>query len=199
MNFNLSHIPERTAGNRDYGLTMMMDKGLSLKEAGHFVDSSAPYTDLVKFGFGTALITRDLKEKVKLYQEAGLKPYFGGTLFEMFFVRDRFEDYRRFVSESGLRVVEVSDGTIRMEHEEKLKCIKMLSEEFQVLSEVGSKVKGVELSNEKWVSMMKAELETGSWKVIGEARESGTIGLYQSDGSANSDISTRCTLPVNRP
>jgi phosphosulfolactate synthase len=185
MNFNLSHIPERTAGNRDYGLTMMMDKGLSLKEAEHFVDSSAPYTDLVKFGFGTALITRDLKEKVKLYQEAGLKPYFGGTLFEMFFVRDRFEDYRRFVSESGLKVVEVSDGTIRMEHEEKLKCIELLAAEFQVLSEVGSKVKGVELSNEKWVSMMKAELETGSWKVIGEARESGTIGLYQSDGSAN--------------
>ena len=81
MNFNLSHIPERTAGNRDYGLTMMMDKGLSLKEAEHFVESSAHYTDLVKFGFGTALITRDLKEKVKLYQEAGLKPYFGGTLF----------------------------------------------------------------------------------------------------------------------
>lgn len=185
MNFNLSHIPERTAGNRDYGLTMMMDKGLSLKEAEHFVDSSAPYTDLVKFGFGTALITRDLKEKVKLYQEAGLKPYFGGTLFEMFFVRDRFEDYRRFVSESGLKVVEVSDGTIRMEHEEKLKCIELLAAEFQVLSEVGSKVKGVELSNEKWVSMMKAELETGSWKVIGEARESGTIGLYQSDGSPN--------------
>jgi phosphosulfolactate synthase len=185
MNFNLSHIPERTAGNRDYGLTMMMDKGLSLKEAEHFVESSAPYTDLVKFGFGTALITRDLKEKVKLYQEAGLKPYFGGTLFEMFFVRDRFEDYRRFVSESGLKVVEVSDGTIRMEHEEKLKCIELLAAEFQVLSEVGSKVKGVELSNEKWVSMMKAELETGSWKVIGEARESGTIGLYKSDGSAN--------------
>ncbi|MFO7671841.1 MAG: phosphosulfolactate synthase [Bacteroidales bacterium] len=188
MNFKISHIPERSSGNRNHGLTMMMDKGLSLGEAGYFVDSSAPYTDLVKFGFGTALITRNLKEKVKLYQNAGLKPYFGGTLFEMFFIRNQFDDYRRFVSESGLNNVEVSDGTIRMEHDEKLRCIEILSSDFQVLSEVGSKVKGVELSNEMWVSCMKSELEAGAWKVIGEARESGTIGLYQSDGSANREL-----------
>lgn len=188
MNFKISHIPERTSGNREYGLTMMMDKGLSLAEAGHFVDSSAPYTDLVKFGFGTALINTQLKEKVKLYQEAGLKPYFGGTLFEMFFVRNLFDDYRRFVSDSGLTNVEVSDGTIRMEHDEKLKCIEVLAADFQVLSEVGTKVKGVELSNEVWVSNMKNELGAGAWKVIGEARESGTIGLYQSDGSANQEL-----------
>ncbi len=188
MNFDINHIPERTTGKREYGLTMMMDKGLSIKEAGHFIESSAPFTDLVKFGFGTALITRDLKEKVKIYQEAGLKPYFGGTLFEMFFVRNQFDDYRRFVTESGLSTVEVSDGSIRMEHDEKLKCIETLASEFQVLSEVGSKVKGAELPNQVWVSNMKTELETGAWKVIAEARESGTIGIYQSDGSANRDL-----------
>jgi phosphosulfolactate synthase len=188
MNFDLNHIPSRTSGVREYGLTMMMDKGLSIKEAGHFVDACAPFTDLVKFGFGTALITRDLKEKVRVYQEAGLKPYFGGTLFEMFFVRNRFDDFRRFVSESGLNNVEVSDGSIRMEHDEKLQCIEALSSDFQVLSEVGSKVKGVELSNLTWVSQMKTELEAGAWKVIAEARESGTIGIYQSDGSANQDL-----------
>jgi phosphosulfolactate synthase len=185
MNFPLKHLPERTTGKRDFGLTMMMDKGLSLKEAEHFIESSAPFTDLVKFGFGTALITLDLKEKVKLYQSAGLKPYFGGTLFEMFYVRGEFEAYRRFVSESGLSLVEVSDGTIKMDHEEKLECIAALGKDFEVLSEIGSKVKGVELSNDVWVSHMKTELETGAWKVIAEARESGTIGIYQSDGSAN--------------
>ena len=185
MNFPLKHVPERTTGKRDYGLTMMMDKGLSLKESEHFIESSAPYTDLVKFGFGTALITRDLKEKVKLYLSAGLKPYFGGTLFEMFYVRGEFDAYRRFVSESGLGNVEVSDGTIKMDHDEKLECIAILAKDFQVLSEIGSKVKGVELSNDVWVSQMKTELESGAWKVIAEARESGTIGIYQSDGSAN--------------
>jgi phosphosulfolactate synthase len=188
MNFHIKHIPERTSGDRDYGLTMMMDKGLSLKEAEHFVDSSTPFTDLVKFGFGTALIQQDLKKKVRLYQKAGLKPYFGGTLFEMFFVRNQFNDYRRFVSESGLTHVEVSDGSIKMEHDEKLKCIEVLAKDFCVLSEVGSKVKGVELPNDVWVSSMRTELETGAWKVIAEARESGTIGIYQSDGSANREL-----------
>ena len=188
MNFPLTHVPERTSGKRDFGLTMMMDKGLSLKESEHFIESSAPFTDLVKFGFGTALITRDLKEKVKLYKSAGLKPYFGGTLFEMFYVRGEFDAYRKFVSESGLGNVEVSDGTIKMDHEEKLECITTLAKDFEVLSEIGSKVKGVELSNEVWVSQMKTELESGAWKVIAEARESGTIGIYKSDGSANREL-----------
>ena len=188
MNFTLNHIPYRTSGERSYGLTMMMDKGLSLKESEHFIDSSAPDTDLVKFGFGTALITRDLKEKVQLYQSAGLKPYFGGTLFEMFFVRGQFDDYRRFLDEAGIRNVEVSDGTIKMEHDEKLECIELLAKDYQVLSEIGSKVKGVELTNDVWVSHMKTELETGAWKVIAEARESGTIGIYDSEGKANSEL-----------
>jgi phosphosulfolactate synthase len=188
MNFPLAYLPERTSGKREFGLTMVMDKGLSLKESEYFIDSSAPYTDLVKFGFGTALITRDLKEKVKLYQSANLKPYFGGTLFEMFYVRGEFDAYRRFVSDSGLENVEVSDGTIKMEHEEKLECIATLAKDFQVLSEIGSKIKGVELANEVWVSYMKTELETGAWKVIAEARESGTIGIYQADGSANKEL-----------
>jgi len=188
MNFSISHIPERTSGIREHGLTMMMDKGLSLKEAEHFIDSSAPFTDLVKFGFGTALITRQLKEKVKLYKEAGLKPYFGGTLFEMFFVRNEFDGYRKFVEQSGLQVVEVSDGSIKMDHHEKLDCIRLLAKDYQVLSEVGSKVKGVELTNEEWVVDMRTELEAGAWKVIAEARESGTIGIYQSDGSANREL-----------
>jgi len=167
---------------------MMMDKGLSLKEAENFIESSAPYTDLVKLAFGTALITRDLKKKVDLYKSAGLKPYFGGTLFELFFVRNQFDDYRRFVEESGLGNVEVSDGSIKMKHEEKLECIRILAKDFEVLSEIGSKVKGVELSNEVWVSQMKSELESGSWKVIAEARESGTIGIYDSEGKANQEL-----------
>ncbi len=188
MNFAVNHIPERTSGEREFGLTMMMDKGLSLKEAEHYIESSSTFTDLVKFGFGTALITRNLKEKVELYKSAGLKPYFGGTLFEMFFVRGQFDDYRRFMDESALQTVEVSDGTIKMEHEEKLECIRILAKEFTVLSEIGSKVKGVELPNELWVSNMKSELEMGAWKVIAEARESGTIGIYNSEGKANRQL-----------
>lgn len=188
MNFDLPFIPERTKKERSSGLTMMMDKGLSLKEAEHFVESSADFTDFVKFGFGTALIAKELRRKVQLYRSAGLNPYFGGTLFEMFFVRNAFDRFRTFISESGLETVEVSDGSIRMEHSEKLECIRKLAKDFRVLSEVGSKVKGADIPNEVWVMNMKTELETGAWKVIAEARESGTIGIYKSDGSANQDL-----------
>ncbi len=184
-NFDLEHLPERTSGDRDNGLTMVMDKGLSLNEVEHFIESSAPYTDLVKFGFGTALLTTNLSDKVRLYQSAGLHPYFGGTLFEMFYIRDQFDGYRKFVEETGLEYVEVSDGTIRIDHDAKLECIETLSRDYKVLSEVGSKVKGVELSNAVWVSHMKQEMDAGAWKVIAEARESGTIGIYNPDGSAN--------------
>jgi phosphosulfolactate synthase len=185
MNFKLPYLPERTSKERNSGLTMMMDKGLSLIEAESFVQSSAEFTDLVKFGFGTALINRQLKEKVQLYKNAGLKPYFGGTLFELFIVRGLYDDYCRFVSDAGLEMVEVSDGSILLEHNEKLEYIHKLSKNFTVLSEVGSKVKDVEIPPDMWVRLMKAELEAGAWKVIAEARESGTIGIYNSDGSAN--------------
>jgi phosphosulfolactate synthase len=185
MNIKLPHVPERSLRPREKGLTMMMDKGLSLIEAESFVQSSAEFTDLVKFGFGTALINTQLKEKVKLYKSAGLKPYFGGTLFELFFIRGMFDEYRKFVSDAGLEVVEVSDGSVHIDHAEKLEFISILSKDFTVLSEVGSKVKNVEIPPDQWVSFMKEELSAGAWKVIAEARESGTIGIYNSDGSAN--------------
>jgi phosphosulfolactate synthase len=185
MNLKLPYLPERTTKDRDNGITMMMDKGLSLMEAESFIQSSAEFTDLVKFGFGTAIINNHLKEKVQLYKKAGLKPYFGGTLFELFIIRGMYEEYRQFVSKAGLEVIEVSDGSILLEHHEKLEYIHKLSKDFTVLSEVGSKVKDVEIPPEEWVKFMKAELEAGAWKVIAEARESGNIGIYNSDGSAN--------------
>lgn len=188
MNFKLPYLPDRSVKERETGVTMMMDKGLSLIEAESFVQSSAEYTDLVKFGFGTAIINSQLKEKVKLYKNAGLKPYFGGTLFELFIVRGMFEEYRKFVSQAGLEVVEVSDGSVHIEHNEKLEYIHKLSKDFTVLSEVGSKVKNVEIPPDEWVNFMKTELGAGSWKVIAEARESGTIGIYNSDGSANTAL-----------
>jgi len=188
MNIKLPFLPERTKKDRDSGLTMMMDKGLSLIEAESFVQSSAEFTDLVKFGFGTALINSQLKEKVRIYKNAGLKPYFGGTLFELFIVRGMFDEYRKFVSDAGLEFVEVSDGSILLDHHEKLGYIQKLSEDFTVLSEVGSKVKDVEIPPDEWVNFMKAELSAGAWKVIAEARESGTIGIYNSDGSANTTL-----------
>jgi phosphosulfolactate synthase len=188
MNFRLPHMPERPAQPRESGLTMVMDKGLSLREAEDLCDISAPYCDLIKLGFGTSLITNRLKEKIRLYKSAGLKPYFGGTLFEAFAVRNIIDDYRRFLDEFEMEMVEVSDGVMELDHHLKCEYIGQLSKDYTVLSEVGTKLKGKEISNDKWISFMETELEAGAWKVIAEARESGNMGIYNDDGSANFEL-----------
>lgn len=188
MNFYIPHLPDRPEKPRDNGITMMMDKGLSVNEASEFVKSSGDFTDFVKLGFGTALITKDLEAKLNVYRSGNMRPYFGGTLFEIFYVRGMFDQYRKLISKYDLDLVEVSDGTITIAHEEKLRCIETLAREVQVLSEVGSKLAGVDIPVEAWVSMMKTELQAGACKVIAEARESGTIGIYNPDGSANIEL-----------
>ena len=182
MNTKLTYIPKRPEKPREKGVTMMMDKGLSLSEARNFVESSGHLTDVVKFGFGTSLITQNLEEKIKIYQDAGIRPYFGGTLFEAFYVRNKVDDYRRFVDENNLDLLEVSDGSIIIPHDEKCELINKLSKDYTVLSEVGSKEAGILISPAKWVKMMTNELEAGSWKVIAEGRESGSVGIFRPNG-----------------
>jgi len=188
MNFNLPHLPDRGVKPRQNGLTMMMDKGLSIREAENFCASSSDFTDLVKFGFGTSVITKDLENKIRVYKSAGIKPYLGGTLFEIFVIRGMFDDFRKLLDTYQLEVAEVSDGSMFIPHEEKLGYIQTLANQVTVLSEVGSKVADVVIPPNKWVSMMKAELDVGSWKVIAEARESGTVGIYNKNGSANTEL-----------
>lgn len=188
MNISLPYIPDRSPKPRQAGTTMVMDKGLSLREAENFCDSSAEYTDYLKLGFGTALVTKNLKEKIKIYKSANIIPYFGGTLFEIFAIRNKFDDYCKFLDEYEMELTEVSDGSMEMKQEVKLDYIRKLSKRITVLSEVGSKQAGVIIPHDKWISMMKSELQAGSIKVIAEARESGTIGIYNSDGSADKDL-----------
>ena len=197
MNFDLPFIPERPAKPRKSGLTMVMDKGLSLQETENFCDVSAEYTDLLKLGFGTGLLTPHLKEKIKIFKSAGLTPYFGGTLFEAFIARDMFDEYRKFIADSGVYTAEISDGVLPIEHDKKCHYIQILSRDFTILSEVGTKLKGKEITNEKWVSWMQTELQAGAWKVIAEARESGNIGIYNEDGSANSTLVLDIRKQVN--
>jgi phosphosulfolactate synthase len=188
MNVLLPHMPDRTIKPREKGLTMVMDKGLSIREAENLIESSGEFIDLMKLGFGTSVITNKLKEKIKLYQKAKLRLYLGGTLFEAFVIRDMFKEYMNFLDSYRLEFAEVSDGSMYMPHDTKLQYIKQLSAKVTVLSEVGSKQKGIIIPTDKWIAMMKKELEAGSWKVIAEARESGTIGIYHSDGTADKEM-----------
>lgn len=196
MNFELPFIPERASKPRESGITMMMDKGLSWRQAENFVDSCADYTDIIKLGFGTSYLTKDLQRKIDMYHEAGLKVYLGGTLFEAFIARGMFDDYRKLMDQLGLKTCEVSDGSIELNHEKKCSYIADLNKDFTVLSEVGSKEEGILISPNKWISMMQAELKAGSWKVIAEARESGTVGIYRPNGTAHVSLVNKITSNV---
>lgn len=187
-NFELPHIPERTQKPRENGLTMMMDKGLSIRQAEDFIETSGHIADVIKLGFGTSYVSKNLEKKIALYHEAGLKVYLGGTLFEAFIARGMFDDYRKLLDKLKLQMAEVSDGSIVMKHKDKCKYITTLAKDFTVLSEVGSKEEGILISPGKWISMMNKELEAGSWKVIAEARESGTVGIYRPNGTAHSAL-----------
>lgn len=188
MNFDLPFIPLRDSKPRKKGITMVMDKGLGLTEAQNFTEVNAQYTDFVKLGFGTSLITEGAKEKVTIYQEAGIPVYVGGTLFEAFIVRGLYEDYKKYIAKLGVQAVEISDGSMEMDHRKKLSYIEELSKHYIVLSEIGNKQAGFDLPQEEWVSQMRTELEAGAFRVIAESRESGNVGIYDCDGNANTSL-----------
>lgn len=185
MNYELDFIPQRPTRPRQDGLTMVMDKGLSIRQAEDLINSSGDYVDIVKLGFGTSAFSNNLKEKIKLYHDAGMKVYLGGTLFEAFVVRNKIDAYKKYVSDLKLTTIEVSDGSISIAHDIKCSWIEDLAKDFTVLSEVGSKEEGILISPSKWIKMMQTELQAGSWKVIAEARESGTVGIYRPNGQAH--------------
>ena len=186
MSFELKNLPQRDQKPRQNGITMSMDKGLSVREAEDFMDVAGPNVDVVKLGFGTSVVTGNLSKKLEVYRAAGMPYYFGGTLMEAYVLRGQFDDYCRLIEHHKCAFVEVSDGSLDMTTEDKCGYIRQLAKNFTVLSEVGSKDANVVIPAYKWVELMKIELEAGAWKVIAEARESGTVGVFENSGSANS-------------
>ncbi|MFY8020894.1 MAG: phosphosulfolactate synthase [Bacteroidia bacterium] len=187
-NFKLKHIPERPAKPRNKGLTMVMDKGLSMREAEDLIAASGEYTDIIKLGFGTSYVTPFLQDKIKLYQESGMIVYFGGTLFEAYLVRNQFEDYIKVLEKYGMKHAEISDGSIELPHDLKLDYIDKLSQHVTVLSEVGSKDVEKIIPPYQWIELMQSELQAGAWKVIAEAREAGNVGVYRSSGEVREGL-----------
>jgi phosphosulfolactate synthase len=188
MNYHLNNIPARPEKPRQVGFTMAMDKGMSLREVEDFLDVAGEYVDIVKLGWATSYVTPKLKEKLKIYKDAGIPTYFGGTLFEAFIVRDQFEDYRRILDEFDMTFAEISDGSLEMPHDIKCEYIRKLADQVTVLSEVGSKDEEKIIPPYQWISLMQAELDAGAWKVIGEAREGGNVGLFRSTGEVRSGL-----------
>ncbi|HEY5691297.1 MAG TPA: phosphosulfolactate synthase [Cyclobacteriaceae bacterium] len=188
MNYTLKNLPERTTKPRQVGYTMAMDKGLSVREVEDFMNIASDHIDIVKLGWATSYVTPVLKEKLKIYKDAGIPTYFGGTLFEAFIIRDQFDDYRKVLDKYGMSFAEVSDGSIDLDHDKKLDYIAKLSDQVTVLSEVGSKDAEKIIPPYQWIELMQKELDAGAWKVIGEARESGNVGLFRATGEVRSGL-----------
>ena len=188
MNYPLLNVPERPEKPRQKGYTMVMDKGLSLRQVEDFIEVAGVYTDIVKLGWATSHVTPNLKEKLALYKSAGIPTYFGGTLFEAFIIRNQFEDYQRILDQYGMEYAEVSDGSIEIEHDLKCGYIRELSKQVTVISEVGSKDAAKIFAPYKWIKLMQAEIQAGSWKVIAEAREGGNVGIYRGSGEVREGL-----------
>jgi phosphosulfolactate synthase len=179
---DLLELPARSAKPRQEGLTHVLDKGLSMADVDGMVEVAGGAIDIVKLGWGTALATGNLEGKLARYREYGIPVVLGGTLTELAISQDRLERMMSWLEELGLRHVEVSDGTIAIEHERKLELISELAGRFTVLSEVGSKDDTKIMAPYRWVEQIESELAAGAWKVIAEARESGTVGIFRHDG-----------------
>jgi phosphosulfolactate synthase len=176
-------LGERSSKPRQEGLTHVLDRGLSVAQVDGMIEVAGTFVDLVKLGWGTALATQNLEPKLQRYRDHGIPVVLGGTLTEVAIRQERVVQLADWLRKLGIEHVEISDGTITLDAESKLELIRrFVGEGFTVLSEVGSKDNDKIMAPYVWVEKIQAELEAGSWKVIAEARETGTAGIFRADG-----------------
>lgn len=181
---DLLELPERTTRPRTRGITMVIDHGMSVASFEDHLRSTAELVDVVKFGWGTSLVTAGIERKVAVAHELGMRCYLGGTLFEKCVVQDRLDGYLDLCGRLGVDLVEVSNGVVPMGNTAKAAYIRKCAERFPVLSEVGFKDpdRSLRFSPSQWVDAIAEDLEAGSAMVITEARESGRSGICRADG-----------------
>jgi phosphosulfolactate synthase len=177
-------LPERTQKPRSHGLTIVLDNGVPPQYFADMIAGTSRLVDLVKFGWGTALVTDQLESKIASLRRAGLDFFFGGTLFEKFYSQRKVDAYYDFCRHHRCRFVEISNGTVDLPNRDKAGFIRDFAAEFRVLSEVGYKdtERSQNLPPAKWIEYMREDLAAGATKVITEARESGTSGICRADG-----------------
>jgi phosphosulfolactate synthase len=171
---------------RDGGLTHVLDKGLGPRAWEDVLDTSGDFIDIVKLGWGTAFVTGNLARKLEILR--GKPVVIGGTFFEVVYARDRLDDYKRWLANLQITHVEISDGTVEIPRERKLELIEDFARDFTVLSEVGSKDADVVYAPYEWVAWIKEERDAGAWKVITEAREGGTAGIFRPSGEMRTGL-----------
>jgi phosphosulfolactate synthase len=175
-------LPERPPKPREEGVTHVIDTGLSAFEAEGLMSMAAEYVDLVRLGWGSAYVTRDVRRKIDCYRSAGVPSALGGTLTELAWLHGRIDELAKWLEELGIEHLEVSSGTLDIPAEEKLEMIGRLAERFTVFAEVGEKDPNALLAPYRWVQLIRDALEAGAAKVICEGRATGDTGLYRPNG-----------------
>jgi phosphosulfolactate synthase len=181
-------LPARSPKPRRSGLTHVIDKGLNLREIEGLFDTAGDYVDIVKLGWGTSYVTRNLEKKIALYRSFDTPVVCGGTLFEAVFARGKVDEYKRWLVHQRFSHVEISDGAVELPRERKLELIAEFARDFTVLSEVGSKDAEVNIAPYLWVEWIKEELDAGAWKAITEGRETGTAGIFRPTGEMRTGL-----------
>jgi phosphosulfolactate synthase len=174
--------------NEHTGLTHVIDKGLGARSWEDILEVSGDLISIVKLGWGTAAVTQQLERKLEVLRKAGKPVVIGGTFFGVVYVKDKIDAYKSWLDTLGLTHVEISDGTVDIPRERKLELIADFAQDFTVLSEVGSKDSSVEYTAAEWTQWLREELEAGAWKVITEAREGGTAGIFDSSGGMRTEL-----------
>lgn len=181
-------LPERIRGNRTYGLTSIIDLGITSKELENTLSDYSEFIDIAKFGIGTAYITPNLRRKINLYKRFGVEPYFGGTLFEKCYFQGKIPQLINSLRELEIDWMEVSTGTVEIELDERLRLVSELKKEFRIIAEVGSKNIEKEMAIAEWKNEINQLLNYGCDYVITEGRESGTAGIYRQNGQVNMEL-----------
>lgn len=190
-------IPKRTSGSRTYGLTSVADFGTPIGELKHILDDYCNFIDIAKIGIGSAYVYPRLKEKVELYHEYGIKPYCGGTFFEKCYHQNKILEYVTFLRRLGIEWIEISNGTIDIPLDERLRLVSQLTKDFRVIAEVGFKDNMIEMPISAWKEEIRLLLEAGCDYVITEGRDSGTAGIYEKNGRIKSRLITELLEAVD--
>jgi len=192
------NLPARTKKPRKTGITAITDLGMPCGELVHILENYHSFVDIAKLGIGSAYLEPALQRKIAIYSEYEIPVYFGGTLFEKYFFQEKLDDYLFFLDKLGITWIEVSNGTIKMKHDEMSANISRLKDNFNVLAEVGSKDESDDLKDKEWLSITEQVLKAGCLYVVLEGRNTGDSGIYSADGTLRKQLVKKITEVVDQ-
>jgi phosphosulfolactate synthase len=191
------NLPQRQNKPRNRGITHVIDRGIGSRQAQDLLETSSHLIDFIKLGWGTGYVTRNLPNKINLYRHFDINLCFGGTFFEVAILQNKFDEFRKYLRHLKMTHVEVSTGSIHLPVEQKCCYIEALAQDFVVISEVGSKNPNQVIPACIWIENIQAELAAGAWKIVAEARETGTAGIYCESGEISLELIDEIMTQVN--